>query len=623
MTKISDLSDIILKAQVAYYNGSSIIDDDEYDALLYELECLDPNNKLLKSVGAPGKDEWKKEKHLTTLGSLSKVNTPSEMRDWLDLTGKGRQVIVTEKLDGLSIGCQYENGKLIKSCLRGNGIEGENILQNVLKMRGVLKKFHNFNGTLRGEIILKKSNHQKYFPDYSNPRNAASGICRDLKGDGAKHLDLMLYQVIGDDDCKTEQEQLELIKNAGGTVPNYYICNSDVEITEVWNKYQNGLRDSLDWEIDGIVISFSDLEFQYSLGESNDLRPKGKKAFKFANQFVKTTVNNVTWTCGGSGRITPICWFTPVSLLGSIIEKASVYNIAYIEKLKLSIGADVLVCKANEIIPRVEKVVKSGNNGINIPTKCPSCNYELVMEGEYLICNNRDACPDQLHGRLCNWISELNILEWGTALLQQLIDSGKVKDISDLYLLTVEDLASLDRMGEKSAKKCHKLLWEGSEISLDIMVGGLSIPMIGSSTIRQLMSAGIDSLDKLLKANVSDFEKVSGIGPNKAQSLYDGLKKNQDLITRLIKNGVKVKEKVHGKLSGSKFAITGTLSMKRAEVEKMIMDAGGEMQSSVGKTTTYLVIQDVNSNSSKAVSAKKLGVKLINENDLMGMLKNE
>ena len=618
MTKISDLAESILKAQIAYYNVTEIISDDEYDALVYELNILDPDNEVLKKVGAAPANEWKKEKHLTVLGSLLKVNTPSELNDWMTSTVKKQSVVVTEKLDGLSIGCQYEDGKLKKAVLRGNGLEGENILQNVLKMSGVIKSFANFSGTLRGEIVLTKTNHKKYFSEYSNPRNAASGICRTLEGDRSKYLSLIFYQLIGDDEFKFEDEQLKFIKDNGGSVPNYYVCKSSDDVKILWEKYQNGLRDSLEYEIDGLVVSIRDLQLQQSLGEIN-LRPRAKKAFKFTNQFVKTTVENITWVTGNTGRITPICWFKEVNLLGSNITKASVYNIAYINKLGLDVGAEVLVCKANEIIPRVEKVVKSTGTVSKIPTVCPTCSTKVVMDGEYLVCKNK-MCGSQVTGRIKTWISDLNILEWGETLIEKLVESGKVTTIADLYKLTVADLSSLDRMGDRSAQKCHDILWADVEIPLDVFVGALSITMIGSSTIRQIMSAGIDTLDKLMMAKTHHFENVSGVGPTRAQFLYDGLVANKDLINELIVNGVKIKKKISGKLSGKSCCFTGTMLNKRAVLEKMAADAGAEVKGGVGKGLSFLVINDVNSNSSKTVNAKKFGTQLITEDQFIAMV---
>jgi DNA ligase (NAD+) len=620
--RIKELETKISKAQTSYYNGIAIIDDDEYDALIYELANLDPNNKLVVKVGAEPSNEWVKEKHLTSLGSLDKVNTPQDMSDWISDKLGNRQVMVVEKLDGLSLGIQYENGKLTKSLLRGNGLEGENILQNVIKMNGAIKNLSSsFNGTIRGEIVLLKSDHEEYFPDYSNPRNAASGLCRKLDGDDSEHLTLMCYDIIGDINFKTEEDKFNfLIKNKFIT-PNYKMCKTSQEVNDIWKEYQDKTRASLDYEIDGLVVYCNDIYFQESLGQTN-MRPKGKLAFKFANQFIKTTVLEITWTTGNSGRVTPICWIDEVNLLGSNIKKASVYNIDYIEKLGLGKGAEVLVCKAGEIIPRIEKVIKSGEQTI-IPINCPTCNSLLEMNGKHLSCTNISGCVAQLEGRIKNWIKELNILEFGETLITKLVETGKVTTIADLYTLTIDSIASIDRMGKKSATKVYNNLWAANEVSLEVLLGGLSIPMIGQSSIKTIMEAGCDTLEKFGQLKANDFEKVSGIGPVKAKSLADGLINNQQLIIDLLTNGVKIKEKkqkIVGKLSNLSFCFTGTMLNKRAVLEKMVEDNGGDIKDKVIAGLTYLVIADPSSTSSKAVSARKFGTNLISEDNFLDMV---
>ena len=617
MNRIKELEELIDKAAIAYYNGDSIIDDDEYDALVYELSCLDPTNKTLNKVGADPVDNWKKAKHIFPLGSLSKVNTPEEMTKWFSSTLNGHEVVVSDKLDGLSIGCQYETGKLVKSPLRGGGLEGEDILTNVLKMNGVVKYIPGFTGVLRGEIILTKSNHQKYFSDKANPRNAASGICRRFDGVGSEYLTVMFYQVLGQD-FKTELEQFDFLQQSGCLVPKYKLCKNANEVNNLWQEYQDIIRPSLDYEIDGIVAAINDVSFQKSLGEVA-LKPKGKLAFKFANQFIKTTVKEIKWTVGNSGRITPVCWVEPVNLLGSKVEKASVYNMAYINKLGLDVGADVLICKANEIIPRIERVIKTTGTKALPPQVCPECASHLIMTGENLICPNSDNCSGQINGRLKNWVVELNLLEWGTSLIEKLVESGKVKTVADLYTLTVDDLAGLDRMGQKSAQKCFDILWKNNEITLDTFLGALSFPMIGSTTIRQIMNAGCDTLEKFGQLGAAQFEMVPGVGPSKAESLANGLRQNQKVILDLLDNGVKIKDKIVGALSGCKIAITGSTKNKRADLEKFITDNGGELKSSVSRGTTHLLITDPNSTSSKAVAARKLGIKLIDEDSLLNL----
>lgn len=615
--KIADLEETVSKAQEAYYNGNSIMDDDEYDALVYQLEQLDPNNQLLKKVGAEPVSSWEKVKHRVTLGSLFKVNYPDELSKWISNDLSNKETLVVEKLDGLSVGLQYENGKLIAAPLRGEGTVGENILVNVLKMHGCVKNVPGFNGTIRGEIILKKSDHQKHFSNYSNPRNAASGICRRFDSVGCEHLTLMCYNVIGDAELETEESSLQWLEKHKFIVPSYKLCKKSSDVVSYWNEYQNGKRDSLDYLIDGLVVNCNDIAYGKSLGETN-LKPKSKMAFKFANQFVKTTVTNITWNTGASGRVTPICWFNKVNILGTDVEKASVYNVAYVKELGLDVGADILVCKANEVIPRVEKVVKGTGTVVKSPINCSDCNNKLITEGEYLLCNNSN-CPSQTLGKIVNWIGGINVLEWGEQLLTKLIAGGKVNTIADLYKLSINDLKSIDRMGDKSAKNCYESLWSVTELPIEILLGSLSIPMVGSSVVKMVTGAGYDTLEKIRKLSVIQLQEVNGLGPAKAESFYNGLIANKGLIDELLSLGIKIKEKTVGKLSGKSICITGSLSMKRAEFEKLIESNGGVVKSSVTKTTSYLVTNAA-SDSSKAVNAKKLGVKVLNEKEILDML---
>ena len=258
---------------------------------------------------------------------------------------------------------------------------------------------------------------------------------------------------------------------------------------------------------------------------------------------------------------------------------------------------------------------------LTIPNNCPSCLSALQMNGEYLYCANSASCPAQVSGRVRNWIKELNILEWGDTLITRLVESGKVQIVADLYTLTVSDMASLDRMGQKSAQKCYDILHANKTISLEVFLGGLSIPMIGQSTIKLIMDAGCDNLTKFGQLNANEFEKVPGVGPVKAGLLAQGLIDNQKLILHLLECGVQIKDRVVGKLSGTSICFTGAMKNKRPVLEKMAADAGSNVKSSVGKGLTYLVIADTSSTSSKAVSARKLGTTLVSEEDFLEMVK--
>lgn len=258
---------------------------------------------------------------------------------------------------------------------------------------------------------------------------------------------------------------------------------------------------------------------------------------------------------------------------------------------------------------------------LTYPRNCPSCGSTTSFEGEYLICTNSASCPAQVVGRIKNWVKELNLLEWGDHLIEKLVAAKKVSNVSDLYLLKVDDIANLDRLGEKTAKKCLDILWANKKVPLEVFLGGLSIPMIGQSTIKTIMNAGCDTLEKFGQLGSNEFEQVPGVGPTKAKSLADGLKHNQQLILNLLSNGVEIKDKIIGNLTGRTICFTGSMKNKRPVLEKMASDAGADVKSSVGKGLSYLVIADPNSTSSKAQAARKFGTELISEEDFLEMVK--
>lgn len=626
--RIKELSELIVKARNDYYNDQPTVSDKVFDAWVDELRDLEPNHTAVTSVGAPiAPTVWQKAKHQIPMGSLDKVNTPDEFAKWVNDTCPNEDLFVCEKLDGLSVELIYENGKFVQGITRGDGEIGEDISSNVINMGGVQKtiKGSNFTGSLRGEIILTKSKHKKYFADKANPRNAASGVSKRLDGVGSEHLDVLLYQVLGDVDFETEEDQYIFLKKHGFKTPNYQTVvwgtnkqSADALVIEAWKAYQGPVRDNLDYDIDGLVIRISDFAKQMALGDK-DLRPKGAKAFKFENEARESVIREIHWQVGNSGRLTPVAIVDPVSLVGATITRASIYNLAYIYALGIGVGAKVLVVRANDVIPRIEEVIKKPASLEKGPTHCPECNGAVVMDGENLVCTNSDDCPAQVKGRIKNWVSELNILELGTTLIDKMVDTKLIANVSDLYTLTVDQIASLDRMGDKSAKNVYESLWKINPITLDMFIGALSIPMIGSSSIRLLMDAGYDSLDKILNLTTSEIEDIKGMGPARADSLVKGLKKYKKVIRSLLDNGLKIKDKVIGSLTGKSFCFTGSMKNKRPVLEQMVVDAGGTVKSSVGKGLAYLVIDDVNSTSSKATAAKKIGTKLLSEDEFLRM----
>lgn len=621
MSLIKDLENKILKAREEYYNGVTDISDATFDAWIDELKKLDPNNHAITMIGSPVPvSEWKKEKHLIPLGSLDKVNTPEEITDWITNSAKGKDIFVMSKIDGLSLGIQYKNGKAIKGVSRGGGLEGEDLFQNVIKMKGFKNKVgDNFSGTIRAEIVLKNTDHKKYLSAYSNARNGASGVARRYDGAQSEHLSIVAYQVIGDKSFPTELSQIKWLEDNGFEVPKYKLCKSSKDVVQFWEDYQSSIRSKIDYDVDGLVCAINDLEFQYDLGEVA-MKPKGKMAFKFPNETAKSKIKKIDFQVGSSGRITPVVTLEKVKILGVDIERASVYNMAYLQKLELDVGAEVLVCRANDVIPRIEdNLVKTGTV-ISAPKNCPVCNGKVEMQGEYLVCTNVDNCRAQQVGKLENWIANLNVLELGETLIQKLFEEGLVKDVADFYTLSVKQLSSLERMGDKSAENVYKSLHSIKELSLDVFLGSLSIPNVGISTIKMIMDAGYNTLDKIESLSEEQLQKIKGLGPQKAKSLHDGLRTNKQLIKKLFNNGIKIKEKTVGKLTGKSFCFTGTANLPRKVLELNVTENGGTVKSSVNKDLSYLVTNDTDLTSSKALNAKKFGVSIISEELFLKML---
>jgi DNA ligase (NAD+) len=412
-----------------------------------------------------------------------------------------------------------------------------------------------------------------------------------------------------------------ILKKLCFLTPEYYILSSYQEVEGMKQKYQSSLRDKFDFELDGLVAHNNNIQKLESFGVVNN-RPKGSIAIKFDSISKEATIADVIIQVGSSGRLTPVAVFNPkVNLMGAEIEKASLHNFSNISELGIDIGCKVLVCRSNDVIPYVEEVINSTGTIFKSPAHCPSCGTKVISSGEYVQCPNVKDCYPQKSGRIINWITELSVKEWGEALIDRLVQSAKVNTIADLYKLSIKDLSEIDRMGIKSAKKCHEILHANKEIPLEIFLSGLSIPLIGQSTIKLIMSAGHDNLSKMFDATSLDFEKITGLGPVKAKSFKIGLHENKQLIDDILASGVSIKQKTFGKLTGYSFCFTGTMENKRSVLEKMASDEGADIKSTVSKDLSFLVIADPeNSTSSKAVNARKFGTKLISENDFIKMV---
>ncbi len=638
MKSLTELINQIDIHDKAYYNdGKPTISDQEYDGLRDSLasaildfaaikqtkadeEIYARAQKTLKRIGAPPPEhgDWPKYTHEIMMDSLNKVTSPLGLREWIKKCGVSDSVelLESEKLDGMSISLKYENGKLFSAASRGNGDVGENITANVSLMDVPRVLNEKFSGHIRGEIVLLKSIWKKHLSHMANTRNATS-IAKRHDGEDCQHLTIIAYTIEGKE-FKKESEAYEYIKKLGFKIPNYQVGTiKNAEI--MWQEYMDKTRDTLDYDIDGLVIVINDRAMRFALG--NEGRgPKGSIAFKFEAPEARTKITDIICQVGDTGIITPVAEFEEVELLGAKIKRASLHNFSLVKELGVNIGAEVLIERCNDVIPGLKEVTIPNNGYFPIPENCPACGTKTVRVGEYVRCPNKQTCPPQVIGRINKWIKELNILEWGESILTKLIEAGKVKDISDIYRLTASDIVGLERMGDKGAANLLKELDKYRAVTLENFVGGLCIDGVATSTVKSVIDQGHDSLDKIYALSQHQLEQVPGFGEKRAKALFDGLKENKGRIDDILKAGVTIKARVKGVLTGKKIAITGTLSTPRKQLQNLIIAAGGEVEKSVGKTTTHLLIDDVESTSSKAQAAKKLGTKLLSESDFLAMI---
>lgn len=628
--KITDLVDRLTKANDAYRNGHPIMSDAAYDKLEDQLRALDPNHPFLNKIGAAPTSGWQKAKHGRPMASLNKAQEVSEFEAWAKSCGyrSGELLVVMDKLDGASLNCEYVNGQFTRAITRGDGETGEDITANAKLMPFPKVIPGGFTGSLRGEVIVRYQQFKDQFPGQSNPRNTANGTMkRQSDSSGCRYLDVVMFDVTPDSgNPDSKSNQFQNLQTWGFSVPRWTVVNAVADVEATYNEYIASIRSSveahkqgdgkLDYDIDGLVIQFDDYGRFESLGDQGR-GPKGAIAFKFPHEEKETVLRNVRWQVGNSGRITPVGEFDQVTLAGAKVKQASLYNITFMQAIAeeagqhvLAAGDKVLVCRRNDVIPRIEAVLEATEDEDAItfepPTECPCCSGKTERDGEYLVCRN-DDCSAQVAGAVKRWVKKIGVLHVGDSLIETLVDAGMVEDPADLYTLDPAQVANLT-MGQRrvggSADKAITNLNAAKELDLHVLVGSLGIEMVGRSTVQKIVEAGYDSLDKMLKATEAQISAIPGVGSVKGHHFVKGYYEKLWLIAKLLGNGVTVKRKVVGRFTGMSALVTGF----RGADEKAIMDAftaeGGTMKSSVSTSLTYLIAKDANSNSGKAQKAR-------------------
>ena len=637
-----------LEAEIArhrdlYYNSRPEISDAEFDAFEDELRKLYPQSQVLRDVGSPTSSVGLANKeHKIPMGSLEKISE-DRLEHWFGKTGP--LFLVQEKLDGISLEIEYTGGMMGDAITRGDGFVGEVVTHNAVSFQNVERKLPiAFTGSVRGEVILRKSVFEEHFVgrDFANPRNTVSGTVRKKHGDRSlnRFFELFFFDVVQEgENFETERQKMEFLRDQLGLrIATTYFDQDMTGVQAIYDRYQGkegsaGERFGLDYEIDGLVVRADSVAKQQELGVVAN-RPRFAMACKFPSEGKPTVLRDVDWSLGIGGRVTPVARLEPVAVSGVKVRNATLHNTDYLEGLGVRVGDEVLVERKGDVIPQVVRVLESrGGPEPSPPSRCPSCSSELERSGKHLTCPS-DACPGKSYGDLLRWIGELEIDSVGEKWVQILITQGLVEDPADLYGLTVEDLVPLDRMGETLATKIVGNIQASRSPILDRFIAALNVPEFSRQRAQMLINGGYDTLEKMQAAPAEELVAVKGFAETLAQRVVEGLAQRRGRIDRLLEVGVTVRpgevvDVIDGPLDGMNFCFTGAIktihpetgkAYTRKQMQELVTRAGGRALSDVSAKLDYLVLADVNSKSSKAKKARTLEKKLLSEEEFFAFL---
>ena len=652
--RINELVDLINKASYEYYVlDDPTITDQEYDDAYKELLTLEekyPEYKRLDSptnrVGGEAVSKFDKVTHNTPMLSFDDIFSEEEI---VAFDERIKKVIsnpiytIEPKMDGLSGSLLYEKGVLVRGATRGDGITGEDITLNVKTIKSVpLKLNKEVDIEVRGEIYMSKKSFQNANIErskngenlFANPRNAAAGSVRQLdsKITAKRDLDYMAYFIPNPEDfgIKTQMESLEYLKELG-FVTNYKLNKIAHSATEIIAciKELGELRDNLPFEIDGVVLKVNDLADEEKLGYTSRV-PKWGIAYKFPAKEVLTTLRDIKFTVGRTGKITPNAIFDPVHVAGSLISKATLHNEDYCKEKDVRVGDIVSIRKAGDVIPEVVEVKLDRRKNDSVPfkmiDKCPICNTLLIKKDSHHFCPNHD-CPARKIEKLIYFASRdaMNIDGLGDEIIEDFYNMGYLKDISNFYDLYKyhDELKELEGFGEKSISNLLDGINKSKDNSLERLICALGIKNIGKRTAK-LLAKKYKTLDNLMNASFEELVNIKDIGETIAISIKDYFNDevNINIINKLKEHSVNMEyigeETIENELFTDKiFVITGTLSESRDIIKEKIELVGGKVTDSVSKKTDYLILGvDPGSKYQKAL---ELGVKIITEDELNSM----
>jgi DNA ligase (NAD+) len=673
--EIEKLRRELRRHDILYYaEDQPELSDREYDRLMERLKDLEKkhpdwvtSDSPTQRVGGKVSEKFSSVKHKQKMLSLDNTYHLDEFRDFHNrivkrlnkelsekdqIEGNDIKYVGELKIDGLGVNLTYDfnqEGKLIRGATRGDGEVGENITENLKTIESIPKSLVKHTPSSPGEFAILEVRGEVYLDhesflnmneerkkagqaEFANPRNAAAGSLRllDSKITAKRRLNIFVYGVGFNETLhfETHEEVLKKLESLGFPVNKHYKTGNFEEILKWIDRWRKD-RDTLPYEVDGLVVKLNDLNYQVRLG-STAKHPRWAVAYKYEAEQVVTEVEDILCQVGRTGSITPVAVLTPVFVSGSTVSRATLHNEDVIKDKDVRVGDSVIIEKAGEVIPKVVRVEnapgKSRGQPFKMPKACPECGTAIIREEEEAAwrCVNA-ACPAQLKERLFHFASRnaMDIDHLGPTVIDQLVESGRVKHFSDLFSLTPDDLIGLERLAEKSAQNLLDAIQKSKTAGLSRLLHGLGIRHVGQRAAA-VLAGTFHSMETLQNASFEDLESVMEIGPIMVASLraFFDREANQEEIRRLNELDVAMvdeRKKAGDRLLGKQFVLTGTLKdFTRDQAKEKILAQGGRVTSSVSKKTDYVVAGE--DPGSKRDKAEKLGVQILDEDQFKTLL---
>lgn len=657
--KIKNLVEELNRLAKEYYTlDKPTVSDKEYDAKYYELSALEKETGFIlpysptQRVGDVVLSQFQKYTHKARLWSLDKAQNLGELRDWINRTSRmveeynntheeklpELKFILTKKFDGLTINCTYdENGVLVKAATRGTGIIGEDITaqaRTIRKLPLVVDNHSTFE--VHGEAVMTKKAFDEYNKDAEVPlknlRNGAAGALRNLnvKETARRKLSAFFYDV-GYNEGKPFKNYIEMmnfIKEQGFPVDEYIKECGTLEEIEKEIDYIESIRDSLDYDIDGVVIVIDDMKTRDEIGYTIKF-PKWAVAYKFEAQEATTKLLEVEWNVGRSGRVTPTAILEPVELAGVTVKRATLNNMDDINRKGVKLGCKVFIRRSNDVIPEIMGIAEDSiedTEEIIPPKVCPYCGSELVQDGVHYFCENTLSCKPQMVKSIVHFASReaMNIEGFSEKTAEQLFEKLEIKSIADLYTLKKEELLTLEKFGDKKAQNLLNAIEKSKECDLPSFIYSLGIPNVGKKTASDLVKR-FCSFEDIISADIDKLTSVPDVGQIVAESIIEFFKEEKIIksINELFELGVKPtyqKNEIHDNIFLNKTVVpTGSLkNFSRIEIKEKLEALGAKVAGSVSKKTDYVLAgEDAGSKYDKAL---QLGIKILSEEEFLSLI---